>query len=83
MKCHLILKLIQKKESKDIHTNNQEWIQDLKENDSDLGTQGFKAKKDLTIIKVPESFLIKTPPTVNGAISKEKYHGVIILFLLQ
>ena len=39
------------------------WSQDLKENDKDLGTQGFKAKKDLTIIKVAESFLIKTPPT--------------------
>ena len=44
----------------------------------------IQSKKDLTIIKVAESFLIKTPPTVNGAISqKEKYHGVIILFLLQ
>ena len=41
-----------------------------------LDTQGFKAKKRLTIIKVAESFLIKTPPTVNGAISKEKYHGM-------
>lgn len=36
----------------------------------------IQSKKNLTIIKVAESFLIKTPPTVNGAISKEKYHGM-------
>ena len=57
--------------------------QDLKDNDTDLDTQGFEAKKRLTIIKVAESFLIKTPPTVNGAISQKRNTTVIILFLLQ